>query len=87
MFDRIKAARAKAAEERAQRIKEENERIERELQEEKNRLMTLSDKELLVEMIVEMKRTQKVCERIKDKCEDIETSCDDISFTVRQYSN
>ena len=39
---------------------------------EKKRLMALSEKELMVEMVLEMKRLHTICNRIERKCYEIE---------------
>lgn len=62
MFERMKEKIHQRQEEREQQIKEE-----------KNRLLSLSEKELLVEILLELKR-------IEDRIDDVETS-------VRIYSN
>lgn len=60
-----------------ERMKEKNrqrqEEKERQIREEKNRLLSLSEKELLVEILLELKR-------IEDGIDDVETS-------VRLFSN
>ena len=62
MFERMKEKNRQRQEEREQQIREE-----------KNRLFSLSEKELLVEILLELKR-------IEDRIDDVETS-------VRIYSN
>ena len=62
MFERMKEKNLQRWEEREQQIREE-----------KNRLLSLSEKELLVEILLELKR-------IEDRIDDVETS-------VRIYSN
>ena len=62
MFERMKEKSRQRQEEREQQIREE-----------KNRLFSLSEKELLVEILLELKR-------IEDRIDDVETS-------VRIYSN
>ena len=62
MFERMKEKMRQRQEEREQQIREE-----------KNRLLALSEKELLVEILVELKR-------IEDRIDDVERS-------VRIYSN
>lgn len=62
MFERMKEKMRQRQEEREQQIREE-----------KNRLLALSEKELLVEILLELKR-------IEDRIDDIETS-------VRIYNN
>ena len=62
MFERMKEKYRQRQEEREQQIREE-----------KNRLFSLSEKELLVEILLELKR-------IEDRIDDVETS-------VRIYSN
>lgn len=62
MFERMKEKNRQRQEEREQRIREE-----------KNRLLSLSEKELLVEILMELKR-------IEEKIDDVETS-------VRLYNN
>lgn len=62
MFERMKEKIHQRQEEREQQIKEE-----------KNRLLSLSEKKLLVEILLELKR-------IEDRIDDVETS-------VRIYSN
>lgn len=56
MFEKIKEEIRKSQEEREQEIREE-----------KNRLLSLSEKELLVEILLELKR-------IEDKIDGVETS-------------
>ena len=62
MFERMKEKNRQRQEEREQRIREE-----------KNRLLSLSEKELLVEILMELKR-------IEERIDDVETS-------VRIYNN
>jgi len=62
MFERMKEKMRQRQEEREQQIREE-----------RNRLLTLSEKELLVEVLLELKR-------IENKIDDVETS-------VRIYNN
>ena len=62
MFERMKEKMRQRQEEREQQIREE-----------KNRLLALSEKELLVEILLELKR-------IEDRINDVETS-------VRIYNN
>ena len=62
MFERMKEKMRQRQEEREQQIREEN-----------NRLLALSEKELLVEILLELKR-------IEDRIDDVETS-------VRIYNN
>ena len=62
MFERMKEKKRHRQEEREQKIREE-----------KNRLFSLSEKELLVEILLELKR-------IEDRIDDVETS-------VRIYNN
>ena len=62
MFERMKEKSRQRQEEREQRIREE-----------KNRLLSLSEKELLVEILMELKR-------IEERIDDVETS-------VRLYNN
>lgn len=62
MFERMKEKNRQRQEEREQRIREE-----------KNRLLSLSEKELLVEILMELKR-------IEERIDDVETS-------VRLYNN
>ena len=62
MFERMK-----------ERIRQQQEEREQQVREEKNRLSSLSEKELLVEILLELKR-------IEDKIDDVETS-------VRMYNN
>lgn len=64
MFDRMK-------EKREQRIREEKERLERQIQAERERLASLSEKELLIEMIFELKRINQNCSIVSSKCDDI----------------
>lgn len=61
----------KLREKREQRMREEQERIEREMREERERLMSLSEKELLVEVIIELRRISDGCNTITSKCDDI----------------
>lgn len=62
MFERMKEKKRQRQEEREQKIREE-----------KNRLLSLSEKELLVEILLELKR-------IEDRIDDVERS-------VRIYNN
>ena len=62
MFERMKEKYRQKQEEREQKIREE-----------KNRLLSLSEKELLVEILLELKR-------IEDRIDDVERS-------VRIYNN
>lgn len=56
-----------------EKIRQRQEEREQEIKEEKNRLLSLSEKELLVEILLELKR-------IEDRIDDVETS-------VRLYNN
>ena len=87
MFERLKEARARVAAERQERERLERERVERELQAEKERLMALSEKELMIEILLQLKRVDSTCETISSKCDDIEWACDRISSNVRLYSD
>jgi len=62
MFERMKEKARQRQEEREQRIREE-----------KNRLLSLSEKELLVEILFELKR--------------IENGIDDVERSIRIHSN
>lgn len=62
MFERMK-----------ERIRQREEERELRIREEKNRLLSLSEKELLIEILLELKR-------IEDRIDDVETS-------VRIYNN
>ena len=62
MFERMK-----------EKIRQRQEEREQQIREEKNRLLQLSEKELLVEILLELKR-------IEDRIDDVETS-------VRIYNN
>ena len=62
MFERMKEKMRQRQEEREQQIREE-----------KNRLLALSEKELLVEILLELKR--------------IESRIDDVETSVRIYNN
>lgn len=62
MFERMK-----------EKYRQKQEEREQEIREEKNRLLSLSEKELLVEILLELKR-------IEDRIDDVDTS-------VRIYSN
>lgn len=62
MFERMKEKARQRQEEREQQLREE-----------KNRLLTLSEKELLVEILLELRR--------------IENGIDDVETSVRLYSN
>lgn len=56
-----------------EKIRQRQEEREQQIREEKNRLLSLSEKELLVEILLELKR-------IENKIDDVETS-------VRIYNN
>ena len=56
-----------------EKYRQKQEEREQEIREEKNRLFSLSEKELLVEILLELKR-------IEDRIDDVDTS-------VRIYSN
>lgn len=59
----------------AQKRKEEEERIEREkLEREKQRLLAMSEKELLVEILLMIKNISKENASIIDRVEDLESS-------------
>ena len=62
MFERMK-----------EKMRQRQEEQEQQIREEKNRLLALSEKELLVEILLELKR-------IEDRIDDVETS-------VRIYNN
>lgn len=73
MFEKFK-------EKREQRIREEQERIEREIRKEREQLMSLSEKELLVEAVIELRR-------IRNGCNEISSQCDDIASRIAIYGN
>lgn len=56
-----------------EKARQRQEERERQIREEKNRLLSLSEKELLIEVLLELKR-------IEDRIDDVESS-------VRIYSN
>ena len=56
-----------------EKMRQRQEEREQQIREEKNRLLALSEKELLVEILLELKR-------IEDRIDDVETS-------VRIYNN
>ena len=62
MFERMK-----------EKIRQLQEKREQEIREEKNRLFSLSEKELLIEILLELKR--------------IENRIDDVETSVRIYNN
>lgn len=62
MFDKIKERNRQRQEEREQRLREE-----------KERLLSLSEKELMVEILLELRR--------------LESRIEDVESTVRLYSN
>ena len=62
MFERMK-----------EKIRQQQEERERQIREEKNRLLSLSEKELLVEILLELKR--------------IENGIDHVCRNIRTYSN
>lgn len=64
MFKRIKEIRE-------QQQKEEQARSENEIQIERQRLMSLSEKELLIETIVELKLINRTCKNNSSQCERI----------------
>jgi hypothetical protein len=68
-------------EEKNNQAKKENEKKQKEAERkkaaderktEKKRLMALSEKELMVELILEMKSVHTICNRIERKCYEIE---------------
>lgn len=63
MFEGVKEKIRQRQEEREQQIRKE----EQQIREEKNRLLSLSEKELLVEILLELKR-------IEDRIDDVEAS-------------
>lgn len=60
MFEKLKKKRE-------QRIKEAQEKLEQELAVERERLMTLSEKELMIETIMELKKISHQCDDIAEK--------------------
>lgn len=70
MFDKIKDKLAKQEE-----IKKEKDRLEKELiEQEKKKLLSLSEKELLVELIFAVKTIEKKQEDLIEKVEDLNTA-------------
>ena len=65
MFENIK-------EKREQKKREEQARLEEMLRIEREKLMSLSEKELLVETILELRRINEECHNITTQCDDIE---------------
>lgn len=64
MFENMKA-------DREQKIQEEQEKLNRHIQEERNRLASLSEKELLIEAIIELKKLNYNSRIISSKCDEI----------------
>lgn len=56
-----------------EKIRQRQEEREQQIREEKNRLLSLSEKELLVEILLELKR--------------VENKIDDVKTSVRIYNN
>ncbi len=73
MFEKFK-------EKREQQRREEQARLEEERRIEMERLLSLSEKELLIEVILELRK-------IKGTCRDISSQCDDISTKIMMYNN
>ena len=73
MFESIKAKRE-------QKIREEQEKLNQQIQEERNRLESLSEKELLIEAIIELKK-------IKYNSRIISSQCDEIARRIVVWSN
>ena len=71
---------AKIKEKREQQMKEAQERLNQEIRAERERLMTLSEKELMVETIIELKK-------INHNCRIISSQCDDIAREIVVWSN
>lgn len=70
MFDKIKDKLAKQEE-----IKKEKDRLKKELiEQEKKKLLSLSEKELLVELIFAVKTIEKKQEDLIEKVEDLNTA-------------
>ncbi len=66
MFEKFK-------EKREQQRLEEQARIEEARRVEKEKLMSLSEKELLIEIIFELKKLNRTCSTVSSKCDDIST--------------
>ena len=64
MFEKMKAARE-------QKIQEEQEKLNRQIQEERNRLASLSEKELLIETVIELKKLNYNSRIISSQCDEI----------------
>ena len=73
MFENIKAKRE-------QKIQEEQEKLNQQIQAERNRLASLSEKELLIEAIIELKK-------IKYNSRIISSQCDEIARRIVVWSN
>ena len=73
MFESIKAKRE-------QKIREEQEKLNQQIQEERNRLESFSEKELLIEAIIELKK-------IKYNSRIISSQCDEIARRIVVWSN
>ncbi len=64
MFEKIK-------EKRERQMREAQEKLEQEIKSERERLMALSEKELMVETIIELKKITYGCKVISSQCDDI----------------
>lgn len=74
MFSKIKDKIENSIAEREERRKEK-ERIEKEMMEqEKQRLLSMDEKELLVELIFAVRRIEKEQKALSEKVEDLETT-------------
>lgn len=87
MSGKIKEMYAKVVAEREEREKLERERVERELLAKKERLLAMTEKELLIEMIIELERAEKTCAAISSKCDDIKSTCDQVSVAMYLHSD
>ena len=73
MFEKMKAARD-------QKIQEEQEKLNRQIQEERKRLESLSEKELLIEAVIELNK-------LKYNSRIISSQCDEIARRIVIWSN
>ena len=83
MFDKIKENIRQKAEEREQRIREEKEKEEQRIREEKEKLMELSEKELLVEILMKLRGINSRIDDVESRVNDVELKLYDIDNSIR----
>ena len=80
MFEMVKEKARQRQEKRQEEARQRQEEIEREIRAEKDRLLSLSEKELLVEILLELRD-------VEDRIDDVESSIQDVRSSIYFNSN